>query len=280
MSSAFEREKNTRALLYTAAISAMILVMVYFINWAIPVKTVPVVEEFVEINLGNSDFGSGNDQPELPGDPAPAEQTSYTPPQPVHSSEESVKDITEANETSHDAPALVKPAVSKTDAKKINTEVKAVKVSNPTPQPVTQAPPKPRAVLGRTTGGTGNGGNGAETYKPGTGEGVAGGRGDQGVVGGNPNGTRYSGTPRNLGVRIVSIPSRSFEDDFKESGTVALDIVVNENGKLVSATYQPSGSSITNRSQIEIAKRRAADLSYPKYEGGFKQKITMNFQVK
>jgi hypothetical protein len=78
----------------------------------------------------------------------------------------------------------------------------------------------------------------------------------------------------------VNIPARNFQDDFKESGTVALDIVVDADGRLISATYQPAGSSITNRNQIEIAKRRAAEIGYPKYEGGFKQRITMNFQVR
>jgi hypothetical protein len=129
-------------------------------------------------------------------------------------------------------------------------------------------------------GGNGTGGNGADTYKAGTGEGIAGGNGDQGRVGGSPTGTSYTGQPKRLGARIVSIPTKSFEDDFKESGKVMLDIVVNENGRLVSATYQPRGSSISNRNQISIAQRRAAELDYPKYEGGFRQTLQFDFQVR
>ncbi|HWJ91300.1 MAG TPA: hypothetical protein VNR87_09325 [Flavisolibacter sp.] len=279
MSADFERQKNIQASALTAAFAGAVLLMILMVKWSIPVKTDRPQEEYVEINLGNSDQGSGTDQPQLPGEPAPAQQVAYTPPQPAPSHEESVKDVT-TEETEHDAPAVVKPAVSKPEATKINSESKVVKTNNATPQPVAPAPPKPRAVMGRTVGGNGNGGNGADTYKPGSNEGIAGGVGDQGRVGGSPDGTRYTGTPRNLGLRTVNIPSRSFEDDFKESGTVALDIVVDENGKLSSASYQPAGSSITNRSQIEIAKRRAAELSYPKYAGGFKQRITMNFQVR
>ena len=279
LSAEFERQKKIQATAYTGAITGALILLFILVKWSIPTKTEPPVEEFVEINLGSSTQGSGTDQPELPGDPAPAQQTAYTPPQPVQSSDESVKDVS-TDETSHDAPPVVKPIVSKPNATKINSETKTVKTTQTVPQPVTQTPPRPKAVAGRTLGGNGIGGNGAETYKPGGNEGIAGGNGDQGVVGGNPNGKNYSGTPRNLGLRTVNIPSRSFEDDFKEGGTVALDIVVNENGKLISAAYQPSGSSITNRSQIDIAKRRAAELSYPKYDGGFKQKITMNFQVR
>jgi hypothetical protein len=131
--------------------------------------------------------------------------------------------------------------------------------------------------MGQVRGGNGNGGNGAETYRPGTGEGQGGGPGDQGSIGGNPNGRDY--TPRRLTAKTVSIPSRSFEDDFKESGKVVLDIEVDENGRLQSANYQPRGSSISNQKQISIAKRRARELSYPKYPGGFKQSLVFDFQV-
>ena len=109
--------------------------------------------------------------------------------------------------------------------------------------------------------------------KPG-GQGPGDGSGDKGVHNGNPNGTKY------IGVRVVNIPAQNFEDDFTESGKIALDIVVNENGKLISVTYQAKGSTLSNRNQIEIAKRRAAQINYPKYDGGFKQTITMNFDVR
>ncbi|HET7897907.1 MAG TPA: hypothetical protein VFL47_09565, partial [Flavisolibacter sp.] len=93
-----------------------------------------------------------------------------------------------------------------------------------------------------------------------------------------PNGKNY--TPRRLTARTVNIPARSFEDDFKESGKIVLEIEVDENGRLTSANYQPRGSSISNRSQIEIARRRARELSYPKYPGGFKQNLEFAFEVK
>jgi hypothetical protein len=162
----------------------------------------------------------------------------------------------------------------------INKENKTVKTT-PKPQPVVAPPaPRPKATANRTLGGNGTGGNGADDYKKGNGEGIAGGNGDQGRPGGSPNGTNYTGTPRNLGVRVVNMPSASFEDDFNESGVVALDISVDANGKLISSSYQPRGSTISNRSQIDIAKRRAGQLAYPKYEGGFKQTIKFDFKVK
>lgn len=278
LSADFERQKNIKAGLYTLLIAGGLFILLILARLTIQVATQPQQVEVIEINLGVGDTGSGNDQPELPGNPAPAEQTAYVPPQPVQSNEPAVRDV-EANETHHSAPAVIKPTVSKPEADRINAESRTVK-SNATPQPVTApAPPRPRAVMGQMTGGNGNGGNGAEIYKPGTGEGIAGGPGDQGRVGGSPNGTAYTGQPRQLQVRTVSIPAQSFQDDFKESGKVMLDIAVDENGRLQSATYQPRGSTISNRSQIAIAQRRAAELSFPKYPGGFKQTLRFDFQV-
>lgn len=278
MTADFERQKNIQASFYTVGIAVAILLLVLFIKFYQPVVPTAPPEEYIEINLGSSDVGSGKDQPQLPGEPAPQQQVAYTPPQPVtHASEESVKDVEQNNE--REAPPVYKPTVTKTDAKKLNQESKTVKttttITNTTPTP---APPQPRAVMGQVRGGNGNGGNGAAVYKPGTGEGRGNVPGDQGSIGANPNGRDY--TPRRLAPRIVSIPSRSFEDDFKESGKIVLEITVDENGRLESANFQPRGSSISNRSQIDIAKRRARELSYPKYPGGFKQNVEFGFEVK
>ena len=274
----FERQKNIQASLYTASIAGALLLAVYLVKFYEPVVPPPPQEEYIEINLGSSDVGSGNDQPQLPGEPAPAQQVAYTPVQQVsQSSSEPVRDVEENDE--REAPPVYKPAVTKPNAKKINEETK-VERTTPTTAAVTPtpAPPRPRAVMGQVRGGNGNGGNGAETYRPGTGEGQGGGPGDQGSIGGNPNGRDY--TPRRLGVRSVSIPSRSFEDDFKESGKIVLEVSVDENGRLLAANFQPRGSSISNRAQIEIAKRRARELSYPKYPGGFKQNVEFAFEVR
>jgi outer membrane biosynthesis protein TonB len=278
LSPEFERQKNLQAALYTAGITGALLLLVFLIKFYEPVAIMPVQEEYIDINLGSSNVGSGNDQPQLPGEPAPAQQVAYTPAQPVvKASAEPVKDIEENND--REATPVYKPAVTKPQATKINEETKVVKTTT-TAATTTPAPPapQPRAVMGQVRGGNGNGGNGAETYKPGTGEGLGGGAGDQGSIGGNPNGRDY--TPRRLAARTVSMPARNFEDDFKESGKIVLEVDVDENGHLQSANFQPRGSSISNRGQIEIAKRRARELPYPKYPGGFKQNVEFHFEVK
>ncbi|MGZ3837411.1 MAG: hypothetical protein ACXVMS_02010 [Flavisolibacter sp.] len=282
MSAAFERQKNIQASAITAAIAAILLFIFIWVKLTIPQEEKPPTDEVMEVNLGSGDQGMGTDQPLLPGDPAPAQQTSYTPPQPVQSREEAVKDVADDNEKSNEAPPVIKPAISKPDAPRINAESKTVTTKNTHPQPViTQAPPRPKAVLGRTIGGNGNGGNGADSYKPGGNEGIAGGNGDQGRPGGDPNGKNYTGAPRNFGVRVLSIPNQTFEDDFNQNAKIAMDIVVNDDGKVVSATYQPKGSTGTATDKMkDIARRRAFELKFPTAEGGQRGTVIFNFKVR
>lgn len=278
MSHEFERQKNIQASAWTAGVAGAILLLIFLVKWSIPVKTEPPPQEYVEINLGTDDVGSGNDQPQLPGDPAPAQQTAYVPPQPVQAAQENVKDVSSPEETNHEAPAVVKPTVSKPDATKINAESKTVKTTNTTPTPAPPAPPKPRAVMGHTMGGNGNGGNGADSYKPGTGEGQGGGPGDQGRPGGDPNGKSYTGTPKNFGVREFSIPAQSFEDDFNQNAKIAMEIVTNSDGKVISANYTSRGSTGTaTSSMIDIARRRAFQL---KVGPDMKGTVIFNFKVR
>ena len=278
MSTEFERQKNIQASALTGAIAGALAMLFFLVRWSIPVEDHTQPEEVIEVNLGSGDTGSGMDQPQLPGEPAPSHQTAYTPPTPVKATEESVKDV-DANENSHDAPPIIKPTVSKPEATKINDESKTVKTNtSPTPQPVVQAPPRPRAVMGHTMGGNGNGGNGADTYKPGTGEGVAGGQGDQGRPGGNPNGKSYTGAPKNFGVKVFNIPAQSFEDDFNQNAKIAMEVETDENGKVTSATYTSKGSTGTaTASMIEIARRRAYQVKASPSSKGI---VIFNFQVR
>lgn len=281
MTQTFEREKNRQAALITGGFATLLVIVMFVLKWKLPELPSLVPQgEFIEVNLGVDDFGSGTDQPMTPGEPAPQEKIAYVAAAPEKSNTDDAKDI-EEDETQKEAPKILKPTVVKPQAKEINKENKVAKVT-PKAEPVVTppAPPRPKAIVNRTLGGNGTGGNGADNYNKGTGEGIAGGKGDQGRPGGSPNGTSYTGNPRSLGVRVVNMPSASFEDDFNESGVVALDITVNDNGRLVSSSFQPRGSTLSSRAQIDIAKRRAAQLQYPKYDGGFTQTIKFEFKVK
>lgn len=282
LSAEFERQKNIKASAITAGIALALVLLFILVKWPLPTIPQAPMEEFLEVNLGSSDVGSGKDQPLLPGEPAAAEQPSYTPPQPVKAVAENIKDVeTDDRPDNDDAPVIKRPTTAKPNATKINDDNKTVKKAvTPTPQVATPAPPRPKAVLGRTTGGTGNGGNGADTYKPGTGEGQGGGTGDQGRPGGDPNGRTYAGSPKNFGIRVLNIPNQSFEDDFNENAKVAVDIAVNAAGKITSVSVQPRGTTTSNRNVINIALRRARELKMGESDGGQKGTVIFNFKVR
>jgi hypothetical protein len=126
-------------------------------------------EEGMEVNLGNSEQGLGEDQPFLPGKPAPSDAQAYTPPpkaEPVK--EEDVKDI--ATDDKHeDAPEIKKPPVvkPKPEATKVPEKqiVKTIPVKNPEPVTNPTPPaPKPKAVF-KGVNGTGTGGNESDDLK-------------------------------------------------------------------------------------------------------------------
>jgi hypothetical protein len=291
MTAEFETQKNLRAGGYTAAVIGTLLLVLFFIRWTLPVVPPPPYEEGIEVNLGNSDEGFGDDQPMSPESPAPANQPQYTPPKVAAVAAEDVRDV-ETDDTEEDAPVVKKPDVKKPEATKIPEKEVAQKpaVKKPT-TPVTNpvpAPPKPKAVF-KGVSGTGTGGNEADTYKKGGNQGIAGGSGDQGKPGGDPNSTNYEGSggsgksgvsiSRGLtGRKIASVPA--FEDDFNENAKVALDIKIDESGKVISAVYQPRGSTTSNSNLKAIAVRKAMQL---KFTAGSEEQIgtiIFNFRLK
>jgi outer membrane biosynthesis protein TonB len=264
-----ESKKNIQAGSYTALVVGLMLVIFIFVKWGMPPLPEPPVEEGIEVNLGNSDMGLGNDQPFEPGSPAPVqEQAVVVPPTRAEPEKEDVKDI-ETDDKDVDAPEIKKPPVAKPEATKVPEKevVKSKPVKNP--QPVeTPAPPvkRPKAQMGAVNG-TGTGGNEASTYKRGGSEGIAGGTGDQGRPGGDPDSKNYTGGGRgNSGIAIRSgLSGRSFTrvhsytDDFNENASVAVDIKVDQAGNVISASYQPRGSttseSFFKEKAIEIVRK-------------------------
>ena len=279
ISAEFERQKNIKALSYTAGIMGGLLIIFLFAKMTLPPKEIPQEEQYVEIalppeppvedvNLGNNDVGSGKVQPIVTGTPSSAPSSQEVSPAPSKSitSQVATKDV--ETEDHHASPPVTKATTPNTN-KEINNNTDDQTVKN---KPVVQ---KPRAIM-TSARGSGNGGNtDVPGYNRPGGQGPGDGQGDKGVRNGNPNGTRY------MGVRVVSIPAQNFEDDFNEGGKINLDIEVDGSGHLVSAAYKPSGSTLARSSkQYSIALDRAKQIRYPQYEGGFKQTLTFNFTVK
>ncbi|MDB5203656.1 MAG: TonB C-terminal protein [Ferruginibacter sp.] len=171
MTKAFESEKNKKALLYTVAICAVLLIMFFLISWKVMPPTPPVVQDLIEINLGNNEDGFGEEQPLIKGERGPAEPTVVTPqqPAPAASQEDMVKPEDNAEE---DAAVVNKPVKSPT---KIKTE------APPAPVVTVPKPQKPKIVYDGPGKGTGNNATEDNGYK---------------YQGNNPNGKGDNGDPK------------------------------------------------------------------------------------
>jgi outer membrane biosynthesis protein TonB len=290
MADNFESRKNVKASGYTALVCALVLCVLLFVKWTLPTIPPPPDEEGIEVNLGNSNFGSGKDQPFLPGKPSPVDKQAYTPPKQVKAPVEDVKDF-ETNDKDPDAPVIKKPPITKPNATKVPDKeiIKSKPVRNPKPaiEPPAPAPPRPKAVF-RGVNGTGTGGNEADNYKKGGSEGIAGGTGDQGASGGNPQsdnykggGTGNSGVAKLRGLTGRNIIRRpTFEDDFNENAKVAVDIKIDEAGNVIEAEYQPRGSSTSDGNLKAIAIRKAKQVKFNPGSDESTGTLQFNFKLK
>ena len=266
-----DTQKNIRAGTITGIICGLLILMFFIISWTIPAPEIPPVEDGIEVNLGNSDQGLGTEAPMIPGPPAAASKEINLPPKTqVTPPEVSKEVVTDDNDKEAPDAVVPKPVAPKKESpnipKKENTT--PVKIANPKPQVVENPKPvvkKPVAVY-KGGDGSGTGGNNADTWNNSRNQGIAGGKGDQGKPGGNPDSDSYDGKggsgksgvsiSRGLqGRRISKLPS--FEDDFNDNAKIAVDVKVDGNGAVISATYQPRGSTTSDAGMRDIAIRKA-----------------------
>src|SRR6476619_2096497 len=109
---AFESNKKQKATLYTIVIVGGIFAIFVLLTWPLAMTIPPALDEGIEVNLGNSDLGLGDDQPFLPGQPAASNKQAYVPPKTAIAKEEEVKDIA-TDDKDPDAPEIKKPIVNK-----------------------------------------------------------------------------------------------------------------------------------------------------------------------
>lgn len=286
----FEARKNRLASLYTFLIGTSLFLLFFLVSWTLPFNPPQPVEEGLEVNLGNSDQGLGTEQPFLPGNPSAKDQEKYTAPKAVAAAKEALKSVeTDDQNPDPDVPVVKQPPVTKPDATKIPEKDLAVKkprkaveiAPNPTP-----TPPRPKAVF-HGVNGTGSGGNDADHYKPGHNQGIAGGKGDQGQPGGDPNSNNYKGGGNGSGVAILKgLQGRSirslpfFTDDFNDNAKVAVDIHVDGSGNVISADYQPRGSTTADASMKAIALRKARLIRFNTGSDESVGTLIFNFKLK
>ena len=178
----FESEKNKKAFLYTAIICATLLLLFILISWKVMPPSIPIVQDLMEINLGNNDEGFGEKQPLIKGERSPSQEAVIQPKRsaPQEAVAEKIQPDDNATE---DAAPVTKPE-KKTP--KVKTETAPTPVVAPIPKPQ-----KPKITYNGPGNGKGNGATEDNGYrmqgnKPG-------GKGDTG----DPNGNKdsYGNTP-------------------------------------------------------------------------------------
>jgi hypothetical protein len=144
-----------------------------------------------------------------------------------------------ADDKDEEAPAVNKTVATKPEAKTINQNASIVK-TNPKPIVETPAPPKPKAVAGKTLSGTGTGGGTADKYDiaggdKGGGTGVGkgpgyGGNSGGGTGGGNGTGFGTGNGPKRVSGNRTLITSVKLDAGENISGKVEAEIKVSADG--------------------------------------------------
>lgn len=273
MDASFERIKNIKATFYTAIICGLLFFLFFFLQWTLPQIPVPVADEGIEVNLGNSETGLGSVAPQLPGESTATNETNIAPPVPVKAApvQQNIQATDHANNDDEAVAEKVNKVIAKTNHKPA-PESKAPK-KNVVTAPVTVVKPAKPKALYQGGNASGNGGNNADSYNGVTNQGIAGGKGDQGNPNGNPNSDSYKGNAASGNGSGIAIPSHlknrgvrlpSLQDDFNENAKVAVDITVDANGNVSAAMIQPRGTTTTNPSLRNIAITKARQLKFGK----------------
>ena len=209
MELSFEKEKNIKAAVYTGLICLALSMIFFVFKFQEPAPTVvPPLPEYMEVNLGNSNTGAGTIPPKSKTAPAPERGAKKS----KLASSKASKINTVSNDPSDEA-------------------VRSGKLKNTTKNNPVPIPSKPKALMGKYADGNGAGGNNQDSYNNVKDQGIAGGKGDQGVENGSINGKAYTGSGGPFvtkGDRRVT-KSYSFNGDVPPA-TIYAEIEVNPSG--------------------------------------------------
>lgn len=246
-----ERKSRIAAIAGTVLFHAIMLAVLLLLAFHTPLPLPG--EEGVEVNLGYSDDGMGNIQPEVP-DQAPK----AAPKQSQNNPDEQL-----VTENTEEAPAIDK------NKKK---SVKPAPVVKPTP--VVEKPKVPtvnqKAMYPGKSTKTAAGGNEGITGKPGD-------QGNPNGIAGSPNYTGNGGKGNGISFDLGGRGSRSLPKptyNSPEQGKIVVSIKVNREGKVTYASAGAKGTTISEinlRQQAESAARKtlfAADADAPEEQRG------------
>ncbi len=284
MSASLEAKYRSQATMITAGFAAFMILLMFLLKWDmtyIPrIVEQPAIE--VELNLPEepetyASGGGGGGNPVQASGPAGI----AAPVPPVPGDKDDSKDI---EDNDKESVPVTKPVVAKPKAEKIvNTSI--VK-AEPKPVVETPAPPRPKAVLGKTTTGAGKGGGTADDYErsggTGNGYGVGNGNGTGGGTGGGNGGGNGTGNGTGSGPKITRgdrkiIRYYSFEGDLDKAVIYANVSVSPEGiGKFISIA---KGSSNSSNAYKEAIIQYLQNIKFDKADHESMLTVQFNFRV-
>ena len=227
----------------------MLLVALVLLSFGYDPPDPPIPEEGVEVNVGDADFGKGDD-------PQPSSQESrYVPPAPQNN-----QVVTQNTENSTPMPSTKTPS---------NVSKQPVPEERPTETKPKEPEINKKALF---TGSRNNGGSGQGS------QGVTEGQGNQGKPNGSETSNNYSGNGGGNGSYSLagrtntSLPRPSYSSN--QQGKIVVKIVVDQQGRVIRAEAPAQGSTIANSGMVEQARQAAlkarfnADPNAPEEQSG------------
>ena len=285
MSASLEAKYRSQASMITFGFAGLMILIMFLLKWELPplerISQEPGIE--VELNLPEepeipADGGGGGGNPVQAIGAAGIAQAA--PPTPGEKDDS--KDIEENNDK--ESPAVTKPTVVKPTAKIITN----TSIAKTTPKPIveTPAPPRPKAVLGKTTTGAGKGGGAADDYDrsggKGTGSGVGNGSGTGGGNGTGNGGGNGAGNGVGNGPKVTNgdrkiVRSYSFEGDL-DKATIYANVNVSPEGvgKFINIA---KGSSNSSNAYKEAIMRYLQNIRFDKSDHESMVTVRFNFTV-
>lgn len=280
MSATLEAKNRSQAAMVTAGFAALMLLIMLLLKWKLPVfeqiAYTPGIE--VELNLPEepetlADAGGGGGNPVQATGPAGIAPA--VPPAPGEN--EDSKDLEDNDDK--ESPAVTKPVVTKPKA----TTITNTSIAKTEPKVIeTPAPPRPKAVLGKTTTGAGKGGGAAEDYDrsggSGNGNGVGNGNGTGGGSGNGNGGGNGSGNGPKVtrGDRKI-VRYYSFQGDLDKAVVYAnISVSPDGTGKFISIA---KGSSNSSNAYKQAIMQYLQNIKFDKADHESMLTVQFNFRV-
>jgi hypothetical protein len=269
---AFESEKNRKAFTYTVIVCAVLLLMFFLISWKNEAPTPPVLEDLIEINLGNNEEGWGEEQPLIKGEMSPSQEATVVPQQQSKAPDEAEEPVTPDDNAEEIAAPVTKTV-------KATPRITKPSVTTPSPTPVPK-PQKPKITYNGPGSGNGNNATQDNGYRM-QGNNLNG-KGDAGSPTGNPDsygnspGGRIGGIGLTTNRRsIVSFPK--FTSDLKKA-TIYAQITISESGKGSFIKLVKPSTSFEKAYANKVAETLRS-ITFGKYKEETIETIRFNFTV-